>query len=140
MDKKSKSLSKNQKIVLDFIQKNKKPVKAYSILSNVQKKGINAPPQVYRALDKLIEIGKIHRVESQNSFVACKISNCNTPHKTVFSICNSCEIVSEINDPKLFKNLKDFRDKDGTVFDGYNLEFFGTCKSCKIKQIENTKH
>ena len=52
MDKKSKSLSKNQKIVLDFIQKNKKPVKAYSILSNVQKKGINAPPQVYRALDK----------------------------------------------------------------------------------------
>ena len=82
MDKKSKSLSKNQKIVLDFIQKNKKPVKAYSILSNVQKKGINAPPQVYRALDKLIEIGKIHRVESQNSFVACKISNCDTPHKT----------------------------------------------------------
>ncbi len=88
MDKKSKSLSKNQKIVLDFIQKNKKPVKAYSILSNVQKKGINAPPQVYRALDKLIEIGKIHRVESQNSFVACKISNCDTPHKTVFSICH----------------------------------------------------
>ena len=108
MDKKSKLLSKNQKIVLDFIQKNKKPVKAYSILSNVQKKGINAPPQVYRALDKLIEIGKIHRVESQNSFVACKISNCDTPHKTIFSICNSCEIVSEINDPKLFKNLKDF--------------------------------
>ena len=91
-------------------------------------------------MDKLIEIGKIHRVESQNSFVACKISNCDTPHKTVFSICNSCEIVSEINDPKLFKNLKDFRDKDGTVFDGYNLEFFGTCKSCKNKQIENTKH
>ena len=54
MDNKNKSLSKNQKIVLDFIQKNKKPVKAYSILSNVQKKGINAPPQVYRALDKLI--------------------------------------------------------------------------------------
>ena len=38
------------------------------------------------------------------------------------------------------KNLKNFRDKDGTVFDGYNLEFFGTCKSCKNKQIENTKH
>ena len=63
MDKKNKPLSKNQKIVLDFIQKNKKPVKAYSILSNVKRKGINAPPQVYRALDKLIEIGKIHRVK-----------------------------------------------------------------------------
>jgi len=140
MNKKSKSLSKNQKIILDFIQKNKKPVKAYSILSNVQKKGINAPPQVYRALDRLIEIGKIHRVESQNSFVACKISNCDTPHETVFSICNSCEIVSEINDPKLFKHLKAFKDNDGTKFDGYNLEFFGTCKSCINKQIENIQY
>ena len=57
MNKKNRSLSKNQKLVLDFIQRNKKPVKAYSILSNVQKKGIKAPPQVYRALDKLIEMG-----------------------------------------------------------------------------------
>jgi len=130
MDKKNKSLSKNQKIVLDFIQKNKKPVKAYSILSNVQKKGINAPPQVYRALDKLIEVGKIHKVESQNSFVACNISNCETPHATAFSICDSCEVVSEINDQKLLKYLLDFKDNNGIKFEGYNLEFFGTCKSC----------
>ena len=88
MENKQKPLSKNQKIILEYIQKNKKPVKAYSILSNVQKKGINAPPQVYRALDKLIEIGKIHKVESQNSFVACKTSDCETPHATAFSICD----------------------------------------------------
>ena len=131
MENKQKSLSKNQKIILEYIQKNKKPVKAYSILSNVQKKGINAPPQVYRALDKLIEIGKIHKVESQNSFVACKTSDCETPHATAFSICDSCDEVSEINDPKLFKYLLDFKDNSGIKFDGYNLEFFGTCKSCE---------
>ena len=132
MENKQKPLSKNQKIILEYIQKNKKPVKAYSILSNVQKKGINAPPQVYRALDKLIEIGKIHKVESQNSFVACKTSDCETPHATAFSICDSCDEVSEINDPKLFKYLLDFKDNSGIKFDGYNLEFFGTCKSCEI--------
>ena len=131
MENKQKPLSKNQKIILEYIQKNKKPVKAYSILSNVQKKGINAPPQVYRALDKLIEIGKIHKVESQNSFVACKTSDCETPHATAFSICDSCDKVSEINDPKLFKYLLDFKDNSGIKFDGYNLEFFGTCKSCE---------
>ena len=131
MENKQKPLSKNQKIILEYIQKNKKPVKAYSILSNVQKKGINAPPQVYRALNKLIEIGKIHKVESQNSFVACKTSNCETPHATAFSICDSCDEVSEINDPKLFKYLLDFKDNSGIKFDGYNLEFFGTCKSCE---------
>ena len=131
MENKQKPLSKNQKIILEYIQKNKKPVKAYSILSSVQKKGINAPPQVYRALDKLIEIGKIHKVESQNSFVACKTSDCETPHATAFSICDSCDEVSEINDPKLFKYLLDFKDNSGIKFDGYNLEFFGTCKSCE---------
>ena len=131
MENKQKPLSKNQKIILEYIQKNKKPVKAYSILSNVQKKGINAPPQVYRALDKLIEIGKIHKVESQNSFVACKTSDCETPHATAFSICDSCDEVSEINDPKLFKYLLDFKDNSGIKFDGYNLEFFGACKSCE---------
>ena len=131
MENKQKPLSKNQKIILEYIQKNKKPVKAYSILSNVQKKGINAPPQVYRALDKLIEIGKIHKVESQNSFVACKTSDCETPHATAFSICDSCDEVSEINDPKLSKYLLDFKDNSGIKFDGYNLEFFGTCKSCE---------
>ena len=131
MENKQKPLSRNQKIILEYIQKNKKPVKAYSILSNVQKKGINAPPQVYRALDKLIEIGKIHKVESQNSFVACKTSDCETPHATAFSICDSCDEVSEINDPKLFKYLLDFKDNNGIKFDGYNLEFFGTCKSCE---------
>ena len=131
MENKQKPLSKNQKIILEYIQKNKKPVKAYSILSNVQKNGINAPPQVYRALDKLIEIGKIHKVESQYSFVACKTSDCETPHATAFSICDSCDEVSEINDPKLFKYLLDFKDNSGIKFDGYNLEFFGTCKSCE---------
>ena len=33
-------LSKNQKIVLDIIEKAKSPLKAYSILFNVQKKGM----------------------------------------------------------------------------------------------------
>lgn len=131
MDKNYGALSKNQKIVLDFIQKNKKPVKAYSILANVKKKGINAPPQVYRALDKLIEIGKIHKVESQNSFVACKTLDCETPHATAFSICGNCDVVSEINDSNLFKYLLNFKDNNGVKFNGYNLEFFGMCKSCK---------
>ena len=44
-------LTKNQKIVLDIIEKSSQPLKAYSILFDVKKKGINAPLQVYRALD-----------------------------------------------------------------------------------------
>ena len=45
----AQTLSRNQRIVLDIIEKAKGPLKAYSILFNVQKKGINAPQQIYRA-------------------------------------------------------------------------------------------
>ena len=33
------NLSKNQQIIFDFIEKAKEPLKAYSILFNVKKKG-----------------------------------------------------------------------------------------------------
>ena len=127
------TLSKNQKIILDYIEKVNEPIKAYSILHNVQKKGIKAPPQVYRALDKLVEIGKIHKIESRNAFVACKNSSCQLSKATAFSICESCEEVSEISDIKLSKYLKSFQDKTGMKFKKYNLEFFGLCKKCSIK-------
>ena len=52
---KQQYLTKNQQIVLDFVEKSSEPLKAYSILFNVQKKGLKAPLQVYRALDKLVE-------------------------------------------------------------------------------------
>ena len=126
-------LSKNQQIVLDIIEKAKGPLKAYSILFNVQKKGINAPQQIYRALDKLIEIGKIHKIESKNAFVACRNSNCEISKATAFSICESCEMVDEISDVKLSKYLSSFSDKNGTKYKRFNLEFFGLCKRCKIK-------
>ena len=73
---KQHNLSKNQKIIFDIINNSSEPLKAYSILFNVQKKGIKAPLQVYRALDKLVEIGKIHKIESRNAFIACQNSSC----------------------------------------------------------------
>ncbi|WP_415276253.1 transcriptional repressor [Candidatus Pelagibacter sp. Uisw_116] len=130
---KQESLSKNQQIIFDFIEKAKEPLKAYSILFNVQKKGIKAPLQVYRALDKLVEIGKIHKIESRNAFIACKNSNCEVSNATIFSICNKCENVSEINNPKLSKYLTNFEDDTGMQYNKYNLEFFGLCKKCKTK-------
>ena len=128
---KENNLSKNQQIIFDLIDKSSEPLKAYTILFSVQKKGIKAPPQVYRALDKLVETGKIHKIESKNAFVACRNSNCDISKTTAFSICESCEMVDEINDAKLTKYLTNFSDKKGTKYKKFNLEFFGLCKKCK---------
>ena len=130
---KQQYLTKNQQIVLDLVEKSTQPLKAYSILFNVQKKGLKAPLRVYRALDKLVEIGKIHKVESRNAFVACKNSSCQVSKATAFSICESCEKVTEINNSKLSKYLTNFEDNSGMKYSKYNLEFFGLCKKCKNK-------
>ena len=128
---KQQYLTKNQQIVLDLVEKSSEPLKAYSILFNVKKKGLKAPLQVYRALDKLVEIGKIHKIESRNAFVACKNSSCQVSKATAFSICESCEKVTEINNSKLSKYLTNFEDNSGMKYNKYNLEFFGLCKKCK---------
>ena len=129
---KQHNLSKNQKIIFDLIDKSPEPLKAYSILFNVQKKGINAPLQVYRALDKLVEIGKIHKIESRNAFIACQNSSCQISKATAFSICESCEKVSEISNTKLSKYLSNFADEAGMKYSKYNLEFFGFLKDCVV--------
>ena len=127
----AQTLSRNQQIVLDIIEKAKSPLKAYYILFNVQKKGINAPQQIYRALDKLIEMGRIHKIESKNAFVACRSSDCEISKATAFSICEKCEVIDEVSDVKLSKYLLKFNDKKGMKFKRFNLEFFGICKNCK---------
>ena len=96
-----------------------------------KKKGLKAPPQVYRALDRLVEIGKVHKIESKNAFVACKNSSCTISNATAFSICDGCEKVTEISNPKLSKYLSDFQDNSGMKYNKYNLEFFGLCKKCR---------
>ena len=130
---KQQYLTKNQQIVLDLVEKSSEPLKAYSILFNVQKKGLKAPLQVYRALDKLVEIGKIHKIESRNAFVACKNSSCQVSKATAFSICENCEKVTEINNSKLSSYLNNFKDNSGMKYSKYNLEFFGLCKKCNKK-------
>ena len=113
---KMQNLSKNQQIIFDLIDKSPEPLKAYSILFNVQKRGIKAPLQVYRALDKLVEIGKIHKIESRNAFIACQNSSCQISKATAFSICESCEKVTEINNSNLSKYLTGFKDKNGMKY------------------------
>ena len=133
---KETNLSKNQQIIFDIIDKSSEPLKAYAILFNVQKKGIKAPLQVYRALDKLVEIGKIHKIESRNAFIACQNSSCQISKATAFSICEVCEKISEISNSKLSKYLSNFSDNTGMKYSKYKLEFFGLCKKCITKWVK----
>ena len=49
----------------------KEPLTPYNILYDLRDHGFRGPTQVYRVLEKLLEIGMLHRIESMNAFVAC---------------------------------------------------------------------
>ena len=128
--KKPDHLTKNQKIVFNLLQNAGEALKAYTILDNLKKEGLRSPLQVYRALDKLVELGKIHKIESQNSFIACNNSNCAS--NRVFTICNRCGNVKEIKNNSLFEEVSALAKKNRIKVTRYNLEFYVDCNNCKI--------
>tara|TARA_B100001758_G_C18304868_1_gene554471 strand:- start:29 stop:433 length:405 start_codon:yes stop_codon:yes gene_type:complete len=129
----SSNLTKNQQTVLNILEKSTEPLKAYAILFDIQKKGIKSPLQVYRALDKLIEIGKVHKIESRNSYIACKHEGCNAKTSTAFLICEKCDSVTELKRNNLLSYFSKQAEKDNFQYRKHNLEIYGLCNSCKLK-------
>ena len=125
----NQDLTKNQKIVLNLLQSSGEPLKAYSILDSLKKEGLKSPIQIYRALDKLVELGRIHKIESKNSFIVCSNSNCAS--NTIFTICERCDKVKELKNNNLTAGMSELIKKNGQSVTRYNLEFFVLCKSCK---------
>ena len=129
----SSNLTKNQQTVLNILEKSTEPLKAYANLFDIQKKGIKSPLQVYRALDKLIEIGKVHKIESRNSYIACKHEGCNAKTSTAFLICEKCDNVTELKRNNLLSYFSKQAEKDNFQYRKHNLEIYGLCNNCKLK-------
>ena len=128
----SENLTKNQKTVLGVLENSSEPMKAYTILYDIQKKGIKSPLQVYRALDKLIEIGKVHKIESKNSYIACNNKSCGSQTSTTFLICEECNNVVELEKDKAsYSYFEKISKKFGFKYSEHNLEIFGQCEFCK---------
>jgi Fur family zinc uptake transcriptional regulator len=126
-------LTINQQTVLTLLEESKEPLKAYAILFDIQKKGIKSPLQVYRALDKLIEIGRVHKIESKNSYIACNNTDCSSKTSTSFLICELCDDVTELKKNNLSMYFSKQSEKSNFKYSKHNLEIYGTCKTCKNK-------
>ena len=129
----TEKLTINQQTVLTLLEGSKEPLKAYAILFDIQKKGIKSPLQVYRALDKLIEIGRVHKIESKNSYIACNNTDCSSKTSTSFLICELCDDVTELKKNNLSMYFSKQSEKSNFKYSKHNLEIYGTCKTCKNK-------
>ncbi|MFK7966270.1 MAG: Fur family transcriptional regulator [Burkholderiaceae bacterium] len=124
-------LTKNQALVMGALTQADGPLSAYTILDQLRDHGFRAPPQVYRALDKLIESGLVHRLESLNAFVACRHSDCEDHKAVVFMICRNCSSVSEIPDNALSKRIKLLAQDVHFALNKSTVELLGICSRCR---------
>lgn len=127
------TLTKNQTAVLDALVKARRALTAYDILDDVRAAGIRAPVQVYRALEQLMEMGHVHRIESMNAFVACAHDHDGAAHDAgvAFAICEDCGRVAELPLPRAASNLGAAIKDSGFVTDRTVVELRGHCAPCR---------
>jgi Fur family transcriptional regulator, zinc uptake regulator len=128
MTSSARPLSATQERVLALLSEAGKPLSAYDLLNLLRGEGVNAPPTVYRALDRLMRDGLAHRIESLNAFVAC-----NQPHHrelAAFAICDHCGKVSEMMDHDLEGRLFAAAGRTGFHASKATVELHGHCARC----------
>lgn len=124
------SLTKNQEMVLGALNDAKSPMSAYAILDELRGEGFRAPPQVYRALEKLVAGGLVHRLESLNAFVACSHEDCHNSGLIAFAICEQCGLVSEFSDEEVSQRLNHWIADNQFTNAKTTIEIRGDCGAC----------
>jgi len=128
-----KKLTKNQELVFEQLKKCNTPQSAYNLLDQLRDEGLRAPLQIYRALDKLMEMELVHRLESMNAFVAC--SHDEDHHHSgfcAFAICDNCGSVSEFSDSTISAQLDKWASNHKFETSSTTVELRGRCGHCRV--------
>jgi Fur family transcriptional regulator, zinc uptake regulator len=108
------------------------PMTAYEVLDAVRPHGISAPPTVYRALNRLVDEGLAHRLESISAYVACADPQ-HHHDSAVFAICNHCGQIEELLAASIIKRLHVRAAELGFKVSGTTVELRGRCASCQLQ-------
>ena len=98
-------LNSAQHHLLTLLRVATRPLTAYALLDGARDAGVRAPTQVYRALEKLMALGLVHRLDSLNAYVACTQPLTCRPGHAAFAICDDCGAVDEFDDAALGRAL-----------------------------------
>ena len=115
--------------VLQIIASSHRPLGAYDILEQMNFSGKRQAPVVaYRALDFLINLGLVHRLNSLNAFVACMAAR--EDHTAQFLICRNCKNVGELNSIRVSEQIVNDAVQVGFRVDQQVVEIIGICSEC----------
>ncbi len=131
--------------VLGLILDAPQPSGAYDLLDRLRGSHDNAaPPTVYRALDWLLELGLIHKLERLSAFVGCIAhdddahADCEHAHAAQFLICRGCGRVIEIEDHELAHALEHAARRVGFSVGKATIEAEGQCSACATAANKET--
>ena len=115
-------------LVAEALRAASRPLSAYELIDRLRNHGVSAPTTVYRALNRLIAAGQVHRLESLNAFVSCA-GDCQ--HGTaVFAICGTCGTVAEFDDDVVAKRLAAWAHRAKFSLERTTIELRGRCGTC----------
>lgn len=118
-----------RKQVLSLICRSEQPLGAYALLDLMKDSGRSAaPPTVYRALDFLQEQGFVHRLASNNTYLAC--AHPQHQHEAVFLVCKQCGVTQELHTDGIYKAVESRAKKVSFKVEHAAVEVIGLCAHC----------
>lgn len=121
-----------RKQVLFLICRAEQPLGAYALLDLMKESGRSAaPPTVYRALDFLQEQGLVHRLASNNTYIAC--AHPQQQHEAVFLVCRQCGFTQELHTSGIYHAVELKANQVNFKVEHASVEVTGLCVQCQLK-------
>ena len=120
-----------RKQVLSLVCRSEQPLGAYALLDLMKDSGRSAaPPTVYRALDFLQEQGFVHRLASNNTYLAC--AHPQHQHEAVFLVCTQCGYTQELHTDGIYRAVESRAKKVDFQVQHTSVEVAGLCAHCQL--------
>lgn len=119
--------------VLELLLRRHGTAKAYDLQDDMRARhGRVAPTTVYRALDFLMSMQLVHRVDSVNSFVACQLDHEHEhpAHQALMLVCSQCGSVSETHAEHELASALRRLERGPAGFEVSAVEIKGRCATC----------
>ena len=129
-------LTAKRSLILKTMIQADTPLSAYDIINHIskEKKTLMPATSVYRILSFLESVNLVHKLASENKYVACEHISCEHKHESPqFLICQKCHKVKEVNiSQSLIDEIKQHvKDSEYKLISSV-LEINCICKECQV--------
>lgn len=132
---KRRSLNSTALLVLEALRSDQRAFSAYELMDKLRGDGVAAPATVYRALERLIASGSVHRLETLNAYIACTHQHSEANSGAAFAICDECGRVNEFSENSVGVAAANWARTNSFALGDITFELRGTCRACRTDAV-----